>query len=149
MRVLTLGLAATFLLACGSDDSGGAPTTSTGSTSSGAAGSSTGTSGSTSSTVSGSGGNAGNAGANTTGAGGTTGGSAGSGGSGGSAGGSDGGVATDGGKSDAARDAIVGDGPSQARQTARPIGMPYSKNGFWEYLPPGYGDGTLRPLLVF
>jgi predicted peptidase len=71
--------------------------------------------------------------------------------SGGSAGGggTDGGVASDGGKSDAARDAIVGDGPSQARQTARPIGMPYSKNGFWEYLPPGYGDGTPRPLLVF
>src|SRR5258707_6658783 len=27
--------------------------------------------------------------------------------------------------------------------------MPYAKNGYWEYLPPGYGDGTPRPLLVF
>jgi predicted peptidase len=27
--------------------------------------------------------------------------------------------------------------------------MPYAKNGYWEYLPPGYGDGTKRPLLVF
>jgi predicted peptidase len=27
--------------------------------------------------------------------------------------------------------------------------MPYAQNGYWEYLPPGYGDGTPRPLLVF
>jgi predicted peptidase len=27
--------------------------------------------------------------------------------------------------------------------------MPYAKNGYWEYLPPSYGDGTKRPLLVF
>jgi predicted peptidase len=27
--------------------------------------------------------------------------------------------------------------------------MPYAKNGFWEYLPPGYGDGVKRPLLAF
>jgi predicted peptidase len=27
--------------------------------------------------------------------------------------------------------------------------MPYAKNGYWEYLPPGYGDGTRRPLLTF
>jgi predicted peptidase len=46
-------------------------------------------------------------------------------------------------------DAIVADGPSKSRQTARPIGMPFTKNGYWEYLPPGYGDGTKRPLLVF
>jgi predicted peptidase len=27
--------------------------------------------------------------------------------------------------------------------------MPFAKNGFWEYLPKGYGDGNKRPLLVF
>jgi poly(3-hydroxybutyrate) depolymerase len=50
----------------------------------------------------------------------------------------------------ASRDgARTGDGPSASRQVARPRGMPYAGNGFWEYLPPGYGDGTKRPLLVF
>lgn len=34
-------------------------------------------------------------------------------------------------------------------QTARPINQPYAKNGFWEYLPPHYGNGFKRPLLVF
>jgi poly(3-hydroxybutyrate) depolymerase len=34
-------------------------------------------------------------------------------------------------------------------QTVRPIGNPFAKNGYWEYLPPGYGDGAKRPLLVF
>src|SRR5258706_15019118 len=66
-------------------------------------------------------------------------------------------VATDGGTPDgSATDsgiprsaAISPDGPSKARQTPRPINMPYAKNGYWEYLPPGYGDGTKRPLLVF
>jgi len=46
-------------------------------------------------------------------------------------------------------DAVSADGPSKSRQIARPINMPYAKNGYWEYLPPGYGDGTKRPLLVF
>jgi predicted peptidase len=27
--------------------------------------------------------------------------------------------------------------------------MPYANNGYYEYLPPGYGDGTRRPLLMF
>lgn len=34
-------------------------------------------------------------------------------------------------------------------QTARPIGNPYNGNGFWEYLPSNYGNGTLSPLIVF
>ena len=40
-------------------------------------------------------------------------------------------------------------GLAEGKQTARPIGMPFAKNGFWEYLPRGYGDGAKRPLLVF
>jgi predicted esterase len=50
---------------------------------------------------------------------------------------------------DRPRDAVPSGGPSQSRQTARPIGTTAAKNGFWEYLPPGYGDGTPRPLLIF
>ena len=42
-----------------------------------------------------------------------------------------------------------GMGASKGVQTARPIGMPYAKRGYWEYLPKGYGDGNKRPLLVF
>ena len=33
--------------------------------------------------------------------------------------------------------------------TMRPIGTLYSGNGFWEYLPVGYGGSTLSPLMVF
>jgi uncharacterized repeat protein (TIGR02543 family) len=33
--------------------------------------------------------------------------------------------------------------------TPRPLGTTAAKNGYWEYLPSGYGDGTLRPVLVF
>jgi predicted esterase len=40
-------------------------------------------------------------------------------------------------------------GPSSTRQTERPLGTTAAGNGFHEYLPPGYGDGALRPLLVF
>jgi poly(3-hydroxybutyrate) depolymerase len=50
---------------------------------------------------------------------------------------------------DGSRDAVSGGGPSQSRQTARPVGTTAARNGFWEYLPPGYGDGARRPLLVF
>jgi len=39
--------------------------------------------------------------------------------------------------------------PSSTRQTERPLGSTAAANGFHEYLPPGYGDGTPRPLLVF
>jgi hypothetical protein len=52
------------------------------------------------------------------------------------------------GSRDAASD-VAGAGPSSSRQVARPRGMPYPGNGYWEYLPPGYGDGSKRPLLVF
>jgi predicted esterase len=40
-------------------------------------------------------------------------------------------------------------GPPALRQSARPLGSTDAGNGFYEYLPPGYGDGALRPLLVF
>ncbi len=57
---------------------------------------------------------------------------------------------SDGARPDAggSRDA-AGGGPSASRQVARPRGMPYAANGYYEYLPPGYGDGTKRPLLMF
>jgi predicted peptidase len=35
------------------------------------------------------------------------------------------------------------------KQMKRPINKPFAKNGFLEYLPKGYGDGTRWPLLVF
>ena len=37
---------------------------------------------------------------------------------------------------------------SSQRQTARPLGSTTSATGYLEYLPPGYGDGVKRPLLV-
>src|SRR5262245_44931856 len=40
-----------------------------------------------------------------------------------------------------ARDVVSADGTAKSRHTKRPINMPYAKNGYWEYLPPGYGDG--------
>jgi predicted esterase len=41
-------------------------------------------------------------------------------------------------------------GPASGRHTARPIGsMPGITQGYYEYLPPHYGNGTLYPLLVF
>jgi predicted peptidase len=33
--------------------------------------------------------------------------------------------------------------------TARPLGTTAAASGYYEYLPPGYGDGTRRPLLLF
>jgi predicted esterase len=49
------------------------------------------------------------------------------------------------------RDAgTAGDGGlSSSRQTARRLGTTAAPQGFHEYLPPGYGDGTRRPLLIF
>jgi poly(3-hydroxybutyrate) depolymerase len=47
------------------------------------------------------------------------------------------------------RDVVSADSSAKSRHTKRPINMPYAKNGYWEYLPPSYGDGTKRPLLVF
>ncbi|NUP11451.1 MAG: hypothetical protein HOW73_35850 [Polyangiaceae bacterium] len=41
-------------------------------------------------------------------------------------------------------------GPSSERTTVRPIGtVDGAPLGYVEYLPPGYGDGALRPLLLF
>lgn len=40
-------------------------------------------------------------------------------------------------------------GPSSSRQTAKPLGTTAAANGYWEYLPPTYGDGSQHPLLVF
>ncbi|HEY3358805.1 MAG TPA: hypothetical protein VGQ83_36490 [Polyangia bacterium] len=39
--------------------------------------------------------------------------------------------------------------PASTRHTARPLGSTTAPNGFYEYLPPGYPDGQLWPLLVF
>lgn len=41
-------------------------------------------------------------------------------------------------------------GPASGRHTARPSGsMPGTSAGYYEYLPPHYGNGALYPLLVF
>ncbi|HKO50323.1 MAG TPA: PHB depolymerase family esterase [Polyangiaceae bacterium] len=41
-------------------------------------------------------------------------------------------------------------GPSSSRHVARPVGsVPGATSGFWEYLPPHYGNGARYPLLVF
>lgn len=40
-------------------------------------------------------------------------------------------------------------GPSSLRQVQRTFGTTDAGNGFYEYLPPNYGDGVPRPLLVF
>ena len=41
-------------------------------------------------------------------------------------------------------------GPSSSRLIARPSGsVPGTTLGFWEYVPPGYGNGARYPLLVF
>ena len=39
--------------------------------------------------------------------------------------------------------------PASERFTARPIGETGAPLGYYEYLPPGYGDEEPRPLLVF
>ena len=41
-------------------------------------------------------------------------------------------------------------GPSSSRLVARPVGTVVgTTSGFWEYVPPHYGDGARYPLLVF
>jgi dienelactone hydrolase len=53
-------------------------------------------------------------------------------------------------RSDAPSDAPRADaGPSSSRQTMRVIGYMGAPSGFYEYVPPGYGDGVPRPLLLF
>jgi predicted peptidase len=50
---------------------------------------------------------------------------------------------------DDGRDALPG-GPSSERLSLRPAGsVDGAPLGYAEYVPPGYGDGTPRPLLVF
>lgn len=39
--------------------------------------------------------------------------------------------------------------PLSERLTPYPLGKTDAPSGYYEYLPPGYGDGTPRPLLVF
>jgi len=48
----------------------------------------------------------------------------------------------------AAAGSLIGTG-SASRLTALPIGATASPLGYYEYLPPGYGQGTRKPLLVF
>ncbi|HET6279538.1 MAG TPA: hypothetical protein VFH73_01175 [Polyangia bacterium] len=62
------------------------------------------------------------------------------------------GDAADAGGNDLALDVphdVAGDGPSAGRQVARPVGSTAAAIGYHEYLPPGYGDGTRRPVLFF
>jgi predicted peptidase len=89
--------------------------------------------------ASGSAGSAGTAGA---------GGAAGAAGTDGASGAGAGGAAGMGGSGGSGGDPNVG-GLEQGKQTARPKGQPYDKNGYWEYLPKHYGNGFKRPLLVF
>jgi predicted esterase len=44
---------------------------------------------------------------------------------------------------------VTGDGPSGARQIQRPAGTTGAALGYYEYLPPGYGDAAARPVLFF
>jgi predicted esterase len=48
-----------------------------------------------------------------------------------------------------APDDVPGIYDSSLRQIEKPLGTTASSLGYLEYLPPGYGDGTKRPLLVF
>lgn len=139
VRVGLVGVVCALSLAC-SDDGGmiEAPTMTAGSGGSSAgtsvggsssAGTTSSTAGSTTTAGSGSGGMAG------TNSGGGTGGISGSTGSGGAAIDPNGGAPA---------------GPASGRHTARPIGSKGGNTaGYWEYLPPHYGNGALYPLLVF
>jgi predicted peptidase len=40
-------------------------------------------------------------------------------------------------------------GSKTAINTMRPLGKPYKDNGYWEYLPVGYGGSIKSPLMVF
>jgi poly(3-hydroxybutyrate) depolymerase len=133
--LLSLGLAA---FGCGSSaDDGGTPSTGTGEMGGG---------GAAGDTSSGSGGMSGTMVASTGGGGmGTGGNSAGSGGQPST----DAGMGTGGSMTDAGGPVATDAGLAMATNTARPIGSTDAKNGYWEYLPKGYGDGIPSPLLVF
>ncbi|MES1186553.1 MAG: PHB depolymerase family esterase [Myxococcales bacterium] len=134
-------------VACSSDVGDGAdsPAASAGSASGGAsAGSSTAGNSSSSSGSASQAGNGGNAGASAMTGGNATGGNA-TGGSatGGSASGGVGGAAVD-------PNGGAPGGPASSRHTPRPIGSKADNTaGYWEYLPPHYGNGARYPLLVF
>jgi predicted esterase len=142
-RVLLLGTAGVLALGCG-DESGADLGSTAGSNTGGnpgASGSSAGTSTSAGAASAGSSTGGVNAGgvAGTS----TTGGS----GAGGASGAETGGMGS-GGMIDANGGAPAG--PASGRQTARPSGtMPGTIAGYYEYLPPHYGNGALYPLLVF
>ncbi len=73
---------------------------------------------------------------------------AGDGGIGGGGMGGGGGLAGNGGTINASGGAPTG--PASGRFTARPTGsMPGTNAGYWEYLPPHYGNGDLYPLILF
>ena len=136
-RSIALAVCA-FTLACGGDAGSGTSPVLGGA--SGDAGAGAGTSGSatqggSSAGTVGTAGSSGSAGATTAGSGGSSmGGNAGVGGTGGSI------------------DARGGapSGPASGRHTARPSGtMAGTTAGYYEYLPPHYGNGALYPLLVF
>lgn len=132
-------------VACGSDVGDGAdsPAPSAGSTSAGAsAGSSTAGNSSSGGASAGSAsqaGNGGHAGSSEMSGGNATGGNA----TGGGASGGVGGTAVD-------PNGGAPGGPASGRHTPRPIGSKAGNTaGYWEYLPPHYGNGARYPLLVF
>ncbi len=145
------------LLGCGSDDSAFVPRDAAGAATGGGGGFAGGAQGGTSAAG---GTNGGSSGASSTGTAGAAGNTGGGGASGGAGGGADAGVgdsnasetavpdASDARTIDAPRD-VVTDGPSSAHQTPRPLGTTRAALGYYEYLPPGYGDGVKRPILFF
>ncbi len=142
-------ISAAALTGCGSDGSAGNSAGSGGS-----AGSTANSSGGASSagvnaggnvSTSGGGGSAGLAGTSGSSESAGTGGTAGSGGTSGSGGSS--GV---GGSGGTGVQVTAGNGPSSTRQTAHPLGDGSgAPTGYYEYVPPGYGNSTPTPLLVF
>jgi predicted esterase len=132
-------------VACGLDGGDGTDSTVAGSASGGSSSGSVGWAGSSSGAGGASAGAATQAGSGSIGgAGAATGGSA-SGGSasGGGASGGSGGAAVD-------PNGGAPSGPASGRHTPRPIGSKANNTaGYWEYLPPHYGNGARYPLLVF
>ncbi len=125
-------LALTTFAGCGSDTDAGGPSADAGRPGAGGSGASS----------AGSAGTPGSGGAGTPGSGSTAGG----------AGSTDGAAGASNGGSAGALDANGGapSGPSSSRQVTRPVGtFTGTSSGFWEYVPPHYGNGAFFPLLVF
>jgi poly(3-hydroxybutyrate) depolymerase len=80
-------------------------------------------------------------------------GSAGAGGGGAGAGGAGGGEVSDAGSGEASSidpNGGLPGGPASGRLTAHPAGSVMgTTSGYWEYLPPHYGNGALYPLMLF